>query len=222
MPMPQLAGARAIEAAYEHLGSPGSACGRSRAQQLRWSALFIDSNFRCKGGIAMKKLSNWGLAAAFLVATAMPAMAKSWDVCIDPSKDLNASSESVATGVPLFFTAVAPIFPAGTFSVSMSQLSCTTAAASVGTFMAKGGGVSNLPTVTNEVFFVDWNFVFKAGGAFDTSGPVRAVAPGSTYSQTITGSIGGKAAATGKAVVKVLSSVGSGTSTVDAFRITVP
>jgi hypothetical protein len=170
----------------------------------------------------MKGLIKYGLAAAMVLATAMPAMAKSWDVCIDPSTDINASTQTVATGVPLFFTAVAPIFPAGTFSVSMSQLSCSTATASVGTFMAKGGGVANLPTVTDQVFYVDWRFGFKKGGAFTTSGPVRAVAPGGAYSQSITGSSGGKAAAAGSALVTVLSSVGSGTSTVDAFRITVP
>jgi hypothetical protein len=35
----------------------------------------------------MKSLIKYGLAAAMVFATAMPAMAKSWVVCLDENKD---------------------------------------------------------------------------------------------------------------------------------------
>ena len=35
----------------------------------------------------MKTLIKFGLAAAMVFATAMPAMAKSWVVCLDQNKD---------------------------------------------------------------------------------------------------------------------------------------
>ena len=42
----------------------------------------------------MKSLIKYGLAAAMLVATAMPAMARSWVVCVDQNKDARGSTET--------------------------------------------------------------------------------------------------------------------------------
>ena len=81
------------------------------------------------------------------LATAMPAMVRSWDVCIDTSTDLNASTEAPITNVPMFFSAVANIYPKGTFhqsAMASPQLNCTTNVALVGTFFAKGALVANL------------------------------------------------------------------------------
>jgi hypothetical protein len=61
----------------------------------------------------MKSLIKYGLAAAMLVATAMPAMARSWVVCVDQNKDARASSETVS-GAPVFFVGAAPVYPGGT------------------------------------------------------------------------------------------------------------
>lgn len=61
----------------------------------------------------MKGLFKYELAAAMIVATDMPAMARSWDVCLTTA-DQNASSET-ADGLPLFFSAVANVYPNGTF-----------------------------------------------------------------------------------------------------------
>ena len=61
----------------------------------------------------MKSLIKYGLAAAMLVATAMPAMARSWVVCVDQNKDARVSSETVS-GAPVFFVGAAPVYPGGT------------------------------------------------------------------------------------------------------------
>jgi hypothetical protein len=179
----------------------------------------------------MKGLIKLGLASVLVMATALPAMAKTWDVCIDPTTDLNASTELVkipptalAANTPMFFSAVASVFPVGTFTSStLTSCSPPIGVTAVGTFFAKGAAVGNLPAdASADVFFVDWYFRFKTGGAFSTTGPVRAVGPGSVYRQAITGSFGGKAAATGKAFIVVVSSAGTDGATVDAFSITVP
>jgi hypothetical protein len=173
----------------------------------------------------MKALIEYGLAAVIVLATAMPAMARSWDVCIDPAADLNATTEN-ASGLPLFFSAAANIYPRGTFvkSTNSSPLtSCTTSATAVGTFFAKGALVANLPKAgTSDVFYVDWHFRIGTR-AFDTSGLVESGNPGDTYPQTITGGNGGLAPAIGKATVTILSNAGDSTgATVDAFRIRLP
>lgn len=177
----------------------------------------------------MQALIKYGLAAVMLVATAMPAMARSWDVCIDPAADLNISGEN-AGGVPFFFSAVVNIYPSGTFHEGTSGspiLNCSTAAAPVGTFFAKGALVANLPTEVSEkltdVFFVDWVFRISGKGFFATTGPVHSGDPGTTYNQILTGSTGGLAPATGKAKVLTLSNAGDTfKDLVDSFRVTVP
>ncbi len=60
----------------------------------------------------MKRVIKFGLAAAMVFATAMPAMARSWVVCVDQNKDARPSTETVS-GNPVFFVAAAPIYPGG-------------------------------------------------------------------------------------------------------------
>ncbi len=45
----------------------------------------------------MKSLIKYGLAAAMVFATAMPAMARSWVVCLDQNKDARFSIRNDAT-----------------------------------------------------------------------------------------------------------------------------
>ncbi len=176
----------------------------------------------------MKGLFKYGVAAAMIVATAMPAMARSWDVCLTAA-DENASTETV-DGLPLFFSAVANVYANGTFHKGTGAspiLNCSTPATPIGTFFAKGSLVANLPTEVSEtlddVFFVDWQFRINGKGQIVTSGPVKSGEPGDTYVQIITGASGGLAAATGKATVLILSNQGdSAGDLVDSFRITVP
>jgi hypothetical protein len=174
----------------------------------------------------MKTLIKLTVAALSLMALALPAMAGSWDVCADLTTDANASTQTVTingTAQPLVFSAVAPFYPADTFDSSTT--SCTTSAKKLGLFFAKGTAVGNLPadtpsgaTESLDVFFVDWYFRFSAGGAFSTTGLVRNLPAGSIYRQAITGSFGGRAATTGRAVVTVLVN----TATLSVFRITTP
>jgi hypothetical protein len=122
----------------------------------------------------------------------------------------------------MFFSGVAAFYPAGTFT-SSSLTTCSTAVKAVGVFYVKGAAVGNLPGDSAvDVFFVDWYFKFSAGGSFSTTGPVVSGGAGTVYRQAITGSFGGRAAATGKAVVTVISAAGTGGASVDAFRVSAP
>jgi hypothetical protein len=175
----------------------------------------------------MKGLVKWAMAAAFVIATALPAMATSWDVCINPT-DMNTTDPITIRSVtyPEFTATNAPIYPAGTFGVGQLA-TCTTSATSVGLFFGRASAVGNLPAnqalAEPDLYLVEWYFRFKTGGAFSTMGPTRKVANGSTYPQTITGVFGGLTTAPAKAVITVLStSSGSSGTTVDAFEITVP
>jgi hypothetical protein len=169
----------------------------------------------------MKSLIKYGLAAAMVFATAMPAMAKSWVVCVDTTKDARFSTEATA-GNNLFFAAAAPIYPGAT--VTTTATNCTPGmlnnATQVGTFFTIGGGINGLPQSTTpdlaDMFFVLWHFRITGRGAFDTTGPVRS----GIYPQTIIGSTNpGLVPTHGKAIVTTLT---TGTAAVLAFRITTP
>jgi hypothetical protein len=182
----------------------------------------------------MRALVTYGVATVMVLATAIPARARSWDVCINPSVDLNASTEAPIINVPMFFSAVATASPEGTFhqsTMASPLLNCTTHATPVGTFYAKGALVANLPTEIaknlKDVFYVDWHFRIDGTGQFGTSGLVKSGDPGVTYNQIITGGItggaGGLVPATGTASVVILSNAGDTFGdTVDAFNVTVP
>ena len=62
----------------------------------------------------MKGLIKYALVAAMVFATAMPAMAASWVVCIDENKDFRPATRRWAPPNPLFFVAAAPIYPGDT------------------------------------------------------------------------------------------------------------
>ena len=177
----------------------------------------------------MKTLIKYGLAAAMVFATAMPAMARSWVVCIDENKDARFSTETTppTTGTPDFFVAAAPIYPASTDTSTATD--CTPAtlkARQVGTFFAFGGLVNGLPQSTladsNDLFFVIWHFRITGKGAFDTTGPVRS---SPTYFQTITGSTNpGLVPTHGGAKITNLTTgtASTGPAPLAAFRIATP
>ena len=177
----------------------------------------------------MKSLIKYGLAAAMVFVTAMPAMARSWVVCIDQNKDARTSDEKTppTTGAPDFFVAAAPVYP-GSTDVSTAT-DCTPTGvgkAQVGTFFAFGGLVAGLPQSTtadaNDLFFVIWHFRIDGKGAFDTTGPVRS---SPTYHQTITGSTNpGLVPTHGKARVTNLTTgtASTGPAPLAAFKITTP
>lgn len=177
----------------------------------------------------------FGLAAAMVLANAVPAMATSWDVCFKPvavesGGDLNVAIEGETVGttvLPIFYSTVVNVYPTGTFhqSTGAPQTSCTTNKAPVGTFFARADLVANLPTAVSkkltDVYYVDWHFSIGTFGQFGTSGTVKSGNPGVTFNQIVTGSIGGLTS--GKhATVLVLSNAGDNfKDTVDIFQITV-
>jgi hypothetical protein len=179
----------------------------------------------------MKRLISYGLGAALMFATAMPAMAaRSWVVCVDENKDARFSTESTPTTPPTpnFFVAAAPVYPGNTVtSTATTDCSPTTVKATqVGTFFTIGGFVNGLPgsgtASTADLFLVLWHFRITGKGAFDTTGPVRSTA---TYGQTIIGSTNpGLVPTHGTATVTAMA---TGTATTGAlpllaFKITTP
>ena len=144
-----------------------------------------------------------GLAVAGICASAAPARAITVDVCINGKTDARFDS----TGT--FFTAAAPIYPAGTIPQSTTPFDCTTiTAAPIGTFFTVGGFVAGLPAANpNDQAMVTWHF--RVGKkSFDTIGPVQAVGTGGTYPQTIVGETHGASKPNGEATVTSLDSTG--------------
>lgn len=164
----------------------------------------------------MKNLIKFGLAAAMVFATAMPAMARSFDVCITPATD-EATQDAVAPGA--FVTAAANIYAGGTIPKG-GVLSCSSITAPVmGTFYANVGvEAGSLPAASDVLAFVTWHFDFTPKGTFVTVGPIPfppAAGGPATYPQTLSGA-SGPFPNRGTATVTVLSSDGN------QFRIGVP
>ena len=179
----------------------------------------------------------FGLAATMVLVKAMPAMAAtSWEVCLNPvavesGGDLNVSVEGeIVSGnvLPIFFTALASVYSAGTFQPSTAhspRTNCHTSAKPIGQFFARADLVANLPTATNNklpyVYYVDWH-LHVVGGQFGTSGFVKSGNPGVAFSQIVTGSAGG-VTSPGPATVLLLSNAGDTfNDKVDVFEITLP
>jgi hypothetical protein len=183
----------------------------------------------------MKSLIKYGLAAAMVCATAMPAMAKSWVVCLDENKDARFSSETSMVGTPPaatpnFFVGAAPVYPGGTDVSSVTNCATSGAGsvgkAAVGTFFASGGLVEGLPQSIipspSDIFYVVWHFRINGKGSFDTTGIVRST---SSYNQTITGSTNpGLVPTHGTAIITNLATgtASTGPAPLAAFRITTP
>ena len=153
----------------------------------------------------MKKLLSYGFAAALVLFTALPALAKSFDVCLDLAHDVEENGFN--------FGAVASVYPGGTVESSASVVTCSALSASPnGTFFAQGVSVAGLGSARpTDSLYVIWHFRINGQGAFDTSGPTETTA---TYPQTIVGS------------TNIFLAPISGTATVtnlapNAFRITV-
>jgi hypothetical protein len=124
------------------------------------------------------KLLRYGFAAALVLFTAFPALAKSYDVCLNADDD-------VVSGFN--FAAVASVYPGGTIKGSTMGVSCSSLTPSpIGTFFAQGVAVSELPKASStDSLYVVWHFRINNLGAFDTTGPVETTP---TYPQTIIGS----------------------------------
>jgi hypothetical protein len=143
------------------------------------------------------------VAVAIIAVSAARASALTIDVCVNPATDARFD------GTGFFFTASAPIYPAGTIKQSSSAIDCTAInALSIGTFFTNGGLVAGLPASDpKDVAMVTWHF--RLGNkAFDTAGPVQGVAPGQTYPQTVIGSTFVPILLNSRATVKALDPSG--------------
>ena len=176
----------------------------------------------------MKGLIKYALVAAMVFATAMPAMAASWVVCIDENKDFRPSTQTVGSPPnPLFFVAAAPIYSGDTdVSAATDCTPATVGQAQLGTFFAFGGLVAGLPQSTtpdpNDEFEVVWHFRITDFGNFNTAGSVRSTP---TYNQVITGSTNpGLVPNRGIAMITNLMTgkASTGPAPLVAFRITTP
>ena len=169
----------------------------------------------------MKSLIKYGLAAAMLFATAMPAMARmarSFDICAGGT-DLATQDDLTKAGASL--TVAANIFPKGTIPMGGVKLCSDITTPVIGTFYANVGVEAGaLPAATDVLAFVTWHFDFGPKGTFVTVGPIpfppNATPPGpATYPQTLAGA-SGRFPNRGTATVTALSPDGN------QFRIKLP
>ena len=162
------------------------------------------------------KVLHYGLAMVLTAALASPALARRFDVCINPATDV-VPDDVGAPGFPTAgdgFVAVGIIVPGGTIPNGGVPLCSDIVGERIGTFFARGRIVAGLPNAAlDDLAYVDWQFRIDGEGAIDTSGPVKTTP---TYPQTIVGATGGLRPARGKALVKVLGGGGF------QFRLIVP
>jgi hypothetical protein len=155
------------------------------------------------------------LAMVMLAAMATPALAKrSFDVCINPAKDVATQDDATKRGA--FLTVAANIFPSGTLDGVTPCSSIITPV--IGTFYANAALELGLPAATDVEAFVTWHFDFTPDGTFVTVGPIP-FPPGAggpaTFPQTLAGA-SGSFPSRGVATVTPLSQDGF------QFRITLP
>jgi hypothetical protein len=170
----------------------------------------------------MKSLIKYGLAAAMVLAIAIPAtpaLAKrSFDVCVNPATDVATEDGFVPGG---FLTVAGDIFPEGTIPPGGVAPSCSISdSLAIGTFYANVGVEAGLPAAPDVLAFVTWHFDLSPKGTFVTVGPIpfppNHVPPGpATFPQTLAGA-SGPFPSRGKATVTPLSPDGF------QFRITLP
>ena len=170
----------------------------------------------------MKGLIKYGLAAAMVFATAMPAMARvarSFDICAS-STDLATQDDLTKAGAS--FTVAANIFPKGTIPTGGVKQCSDITTPVIGTFYANVslqaglGSPKGLPAATDVQAFVTWQFDFSPNGTFATIGSIPiSTGVGQTYIQTLVGS-SGNFPGNGQVTVTNLDPTGF------QFRITLP
>jgi hypothetical protein len=131
---------------------------------------------------------------------------RSFDVCVDPTVDFKLVDND-GSGTPTagdLFTAVGAIYPKDTIVPGAPPFDpCTglDAADRIGTFYTNGHFVRPLfpdPDETHalpgspadDLALVTWHFTIDGVGAVDTIGPVKAIADGDSYPQTVVGGTG--------------------------------
>ena len=153
----------------------------------------------------------YGLTTILVVALAWPALAKDYDVCVDPATDFRLDDADGDGGFSAGdgFVAVGIIVPGGTIPDGGVASCSDIVSTPIGTFFARGRLVIGLPAAeSDDLAYVDWQFRINGAGAIDTSGPVKVVSSGGTYYQTIVGATGGLALPIGQALTTQLDAAG--------------
>jgi hypothetical protein len=162
---------------------------------------------------------RYGAVLAFVAALTAPALARDFDVCVNPdpvtgSFRLDDVDESGGLSAGDDIVAVGIIVPGGTIPDGGVASCSSLASQRIGTFFAQGRVVLGLPeAAADDLAYVDWHFRIDGKGAIDTTGPVKTAL---TYPQTITGATGGLGPAKGEATTTVLDASGF------QIRLTVP
>ena len=150
------------------------------------------------------KVFHYGLAMVLTAVLASPALARRFDVCVNPATDVVPDPAGLSTGDG--FVAVGIIVPGGTIPNGGVPLCSDIVGERIGTFFARGRIVAGLPNAAlDDLAYVDWQFRIDGRGAIDTSGPVKTTR---TYPQTIVGATGGLGPAKGRALVRRLDANG--------------
>ena len=150
------------------------------------------------------KVFCYGLAMVLTAVLASPALARRFDVCVNPATDVVPDPAGLSTGDG--FVAVGIIVPGGTIPNGGVPLCSDIVGERIGTFFARGRIVAGLPNAAlDDLAYVDWQFRIGGEGAIDTSGPVKTTR---AYSQTIVGATGGLGPAKGRALVRRLDANG--------------
>ena len=171
----------------------------------------------------MKSLVKYGLAAAMVFATAMPAIAhereQEFDICVG-STDVATQDDPTKPGASL--TAAANIYAEGTIPMGGVGKCSDIDAPVIGTFYANVmlqaglGSPKGLPAAPDVGAFVMWQFDFSPNGTFATIGSIPiSTGVGQKYIQTLVGS-SGKFPGNGQVTVTNLDPTGF------QFRITLP
>ena len=123
------------------------------------------------------KVLHYGLAMVLTAVLASPALARRFDVCVNPATDVVPDPAGLSTGDG--FVAVGIIVPGGTIPNGGVPLCSDIVGERIGTFFARGRIVAGLPNAaSDDLAYVDWQFRIDGEGAIDTSGPVKTT-PGS-------------------------------------------
>ncbi|MFT4582703.1 MAG: hypothetical protein ACI915_001302 [Gammaproteobacteria bacterium] len=130
---------------------------------------------------------------------------RSFDVCVNPLVDF-ALGDNDGSGTPTAgdtFTAVGGIYPKGSVPEGAPPFDdCSGVVADrIGTFYTNGHFVRPLDpadpagpgfpgAAADDLALVTWHFLIDGQGSVDTIGPVKAVADGRSYPQTVVGGTG--------------------------------
>lgn len=174
-----------------------------------------------------------GIIAVVLLTVSMTTQARggkrSFEICVNPVADFGLVDND-ASGTPTagdIFTAVGGIWRRGAIPDGGAAFDCSNVYGErIGTFYTNGHFVRPLDpkdpagpgfpaAPADDLALVVWHFLLDGKGTVDTMGPIKAVAVGDSYPQTVVGGTGKFKSTKGVAKTTVLGGGGF------QFRLTV-